>query len=126
MSLQGVSWNSACSKWVAVLWDRQLKRARHIGSFLTEEEAAKAYDRKALEMLGPTHAGLNFRESEFGMELCFGGEPGIFMRVGVGEWRRIVSRKNGKVKRRNIRASITMAEAKGWTHKIRLKADRKV
>ncbi|KAG1679682.1 hypothetical protein FOA52_006201 [Chlamydomonas sp. UWO 241] len=59
---KGVSWNSACSKWVAVLWDRELKRARHIGSFESEEDAARAYDREALKMLGPD-AGLNFRES---------------------------------------------------------------
>jgi hypothetical protein len=60
---KGVSWNSACSKWVAVLWDRELKRARHIGSFESEEDAARAYDREAIKMLGP-EAGLNFRESE--------------------------------------------------------------
>ncbi len=60
---KGVSWNSACSKWVAVLWDRELKRARHIGSYESEEDAARAYDKEALRMLGP-EAGLNFRESE--------------------------------------------------------------
>ncbi|KAJ9523853.1 hypothetical protein QJQ45_020050, partial [Haematococcus lacustris] len=59
---KGVSWNSACSKWVAVLWDRELKRARHIGSFESEEAAARAYDREAIKMLG-ADAGLNFRES---------------------------------------------------------------
>ncbi|KXZ47075.1 hypothetical protein GPECTOR_38g312 [Gonium pectorale] len=59
---KGVSWNSACSKWVAVLWDRELKRARHIGSYESEEDAARAYDKEALRMLGP-EAGLNFRES---------------------------------------------------------------
>eukprot|EP00798_Chlamydomonas_sp_ICE-L_P011111 gene11111-18734_t len=59
---KGVSWNSACSKWVAVLWDRELKRARHIGSYESEEDAARAYDREAIKMLGPD-AGLNFRES---------------------------------------------------------------
>lgn len=60
---QGVSWNSACCKWVAVLWDRSLKRARHLGSFESEEEAARAYDREALRLLGG-EAGLNFRDSE--------------------------------------------------------------
>jgi len=43
---------------------RELKRARHIGSFESEEDAARAYDREALKMLG-VDAGLNFRESEF-------------------------------------------------------------
>lgn len=42
---------------------RELKRARHIGSFESEEDAARAYDREAIKMLGPD-AGLNFRESE--------------------------------------------------------------
>ena len=60
---KGVSWNSACSKWVAVLWDRELKRARHIGSYESEEDAARAFDREAIKMLG-TEAGLNFRDSE--------------------------------------------------------------
>lgn len=59
---QGVSWNSACGKWVAVLWDRNLKRARHLGSFESEEDAARAYDKEALKLLG-AEAGLNFRES---------------------------------------------------------------
>lgn len=62
---KGVSWNSACSKWVAVLWDRELKRARHIGSFEKEVDAARAYDKEALRMLG-NEAGLNFRECERG------------------------------------------------------------
>jgi hypothetical protein len=67
---KGVSWNSACSKWVAVLWDRELKRARHIGSFESEEAAARAYDREAIRMLG-ADAGLNFRESEsLGWRVC--------------------------------------------------------
>lgn len=43
---------------------RELKRARHIGSFESEEDAARAYDREAIKMLGP-EAGLNFRESEW-------------------------------------------------------------
>ena len=42
---------------------RELKRARHIGSYESEEDAARAYDREAIKMLGPD-AGLNFRESE--------------------------------------------------------------
>lgn len=44
---------------------RELKRARHIGSFESEEAAARAYDREAIKMLG-ADAGLNFRESELG------------------------------------------------------------
>ncbi|MEW5302671.1 MAG: hypothetical protein WDW36_005432 [Sanguina aurantia] len=71
---KGVSWNSACSKWVAVLWDRELKRARHIGSYESEEEAARAYDREATRMLG-TDAGLNFREKAAEYLIEVGAHP---------------------------------------------------
>lgn len=50
---------------------RELKRARHIGSFESEEDAARAYDREAIKMLGPD-AGLNFRESESEMKGVLG------------------------------------------------------
>ena len=52
---------------------RELKRARHIGSFESEEDAARAYDREAIKMLGPD-AGLNFRESEWRVCVCVGGD----------------------------------------------------
>ncbi|KAK9833931.1 hypothetical protein WJX74_010135 [Apatococcus lobatus] len=58
---RGVSWNSAGSKWVAVLWDRSLKRARHIGTFDSELDAARAYDQAACQLIGPS-ARLNFRD----------------------------------------------------------------
>ncbi|KAK9868199.1 hypothetical protein WJX84_001531 [Apatococcus fuscideae] len=58
---RGVSWNSAGSKWVAVLWDRGLKRARHIGTFDSELDAARAYDQAARQLIGPS-ARLNFRD----------------------------------------------------------------
>jgi hypothetical protein len=47
---------------ICTLCCRELKRARHIGSFESEEAAARAYDREAIKMLG-ADAGLNFRES---------------------------------------------------------------
>ncbi|KAK9808652.1 hypothetical protein WJX72_001315 [[Myrmecia] bisecta] len=59
---KGVSWNHGCAKWVAVAWDRDSKCARHIGSFESEEEAARAFDAEALRMLG-ADAGVNFRDS---------------------------------------------------------------
>jgi hypothetical protein len=59
---KGVSWNGGCCKWVAVVWDRELKRARHMGSYEDEVEAARAYDSAALKMLG-RDAGVNFAES---------------------------------------------------------------
>ena len=61
---RGVSWNSAGSKWVAVLWDRGLKRARHIGTFDSELDAARAYDQAARQLIGPS-ARLNFRLGTF-------------------------------------------------------------
>ena len=60
-----------------LLPSRELKRARHIGSFESEEDAARAYDREAIKMLGPD-AGLNFRESEW-----MGGRGGTYNREGV-------------------------------------------
>jgi hypothetical protein len=59
---KGVSWNGACCKWVVVVWDREIKRARHVGSYCDELAAARAYDREALRMLG-RDAGVNFEES---------------------------------------------------------------
>lgn len=44
---------------------RSLKRARHIGAYVVEEDAARAYDHAAIEMLG-ADAGLNFRDSKWG------------------------------------------------------------
>lgn len=83
---KGVSWNSACSKWVAVLWDRELKRARHIGSYESEEAAAKAYDKEALKMLGPQNAGLNFRESEYWLNVSLTCSAGAGVMVMVTEF----------------------------------------
>lgn len=50
---KGVSWKKGRSKWRAYMG------GAHIGHFNTKEEAAKAYDKKALEVFGE-FAKLNF------------------------------------------------------------------
>jgi len=69
---RGVSWNVACAKWVAVLWDRAAKKARHVGSFDDEVEAARAYDAEAWRRHGAA-AVLNF-----------GVPPGASIAAGAG------------------------------------------
>ena len=54
---KGVSWNRRHNKWHAVIDIDQ--KTRHIGFFVDETEAAKAYDRKAKEHFGE-FAYLNF------------------------------------------------------------------
>lgn len=54
---KGVSWTTRRQKWCAQI--EVDKRNRHIGYFLSEEEAARAYDRVALEVFGE-YAYLNF------------------------------------------------------------------
>lgn len=62
--IQGVSWSSSCHKWAAVIWDRLSKKARHVGVYGSEEEAARAYDREVITAQGAKNTGLNFRNSE--------------------------------------------------------------
>jgi hypothetical protein len=47
----GVSWYKANSSWMVQMRDSQTKR--YIGSFASEEDAARAYDRAAVEARGP-------------------------------------------------------------------------
>eukprot|EP00878_Enallax_costatus_P011555 GHUV01012063.1.p1 GENE.GHUV01012063.1~~GHUV01012063.1.p1 ORF type:complete len:218 (+),score=60.12 GHUV01012063.1:206-859(+) len=61
--VQGVSWSSSCHKWAAVIWDRVSKKARHVGVYGSEEEAARAYDREVIATQGAKNTGLNFRDS---------------------------------------------------------------
>lgn len=56
---KGVNWYAATGKWRAQININH--RAIHLGYFFNEEDAAKAYDRKALELFGE-HAKLNFLE----------------------------------------------------------------
>ena len=56
---KGVYYNSQKQKWVAQICYKKKRVSTHIGSYMTEIEAAKAYDTKALEMFGE-YANCNF------------------------------------------------------------------
>ncbi|KAG1654545.1 hypothetical protein FOA52_008401 [Chlamydomonas sp. UWO 241] len=49
----GVSWSKSSSVWHVKLTDPITKRSRHIGCFVDEVDAAKAYDRAAVLARGP-------------------------------------------------------------------------
>ncbi|KAG1673857.1 hypothetical protein FOA52_012882 [Chlamydomonas sp. UWO 241] len=49
----GVAWDKAESSWRAQLTDPLTKRQRYIGSFASEEDAARAYDFAAVQAHGP-------------------------------------------------------------------------
>jgi hypothetical protein len=56
---KGVYWEKRYRKWCAAIWFEG--RNHYLGSFDVEIEAAKAYDRKAVELFGE-FAYLNFPE----------------------------------------------------------------
>ncbi|KAG1673875.1 hypothetical protein FOA52_012900 [Chlamydomonas sp. UWO 241] len=49
----GVCWHKASSSWQVKLRDPQTKRQQHIGTYASEEDAAHAYDRAAVQAHGP-------------------------------------------------------------------------
>ncbi|KAG1661746.1 hypothetical protein FOA52_004805 [Chlamydomonas sp. UWO 241] len=49
----GVCWDKASSSWRARVWVPQTKHHQHIGSYVSEEDAARAYDCTAVRLLGP-------------------------------------------------------------------------
>jgi hypothetical protein len=55
----GVFRVKASSSWECKLWDPKTKRQRHLGYFASEEDAARAYDRAAVQARGPD-TKLNF------------------------------------------------------------------
>ena len=57
---RGVSWNASKRKWVAQI--NVNEKRKHVGSFASPEEAARAYDKAAKENYGE-FAALNFGEA---------------------------------------------------------------
>lgn len=57
-SFKGVSWHKTANKWRSVIMFK--KKQHHIGFFTEETEAAKAYDKKAIDIFGE-FAYLNFK-----------------------------------------------------------------
>ncbi|KAG1675743.1 hypothetical protein FOA52_012399 [Chlamydomonas sp. UWO 241] len=51
--LIGVAWYKPSCSWRAQLQDPQTKHKQHIGCYASEEDAARAYDREAVRVLGP-------------------------------------------------------------------------
>jgi hypothetical protein len=49
----GVYWNKAYSSWFARMTDPQTKGRHHIGSYASEEDAARAYDCAVVQARGP-------------------------------------------------------------------------
>jgi hypothetical protein len=47
-----------------VIWDRVERKARHLGVFSSEEDAARAFDKEVIRTQGANNSGLNFRDSE--------------------------------------------------------------
>jgi hypothetical protein len=63
----GLKKGSKKGKWFAAIYIES--RCTHLGTFDTEEQAAWAYDKAALEHFGP-QAYLNFRDGGKGIETC--------------------------------------------------------
>ncbi|KAG1681532.1 hypothetical protein FOA52_014038 [Chlamydomonas sp. UWO 241] len=61
----GVRWSKSKSSWLVKLYDRKTKRCQHIGSYTSEEGAAQAYDRAAVQAHGPG-AKRNFHDVAIG------------------------------------------------------------
>lgn len=57
---KGVSWDKASNKWRACIYGER-NTTVHLGRFVSEEEAARAYDAKARELYGE-YARLNFSD----------------------------------------------------------------
>lgn len=49
---RGVSFEKKTQNWVAVFWDRTRNQSKRIGTFISEEDAALAYDEYAEKLLG--------------------------------------------------------------------------
>ncbi|KAG1673862.1 hypothetical protein FOA52_012887 [Chlamydomonas sp. UWO 241] len=69
----GVGWGTANSAWNVAMRDPQTKRSRHIGTFSTEEAAARAYDCAAVQAHGAA-AKRNFPGEDISELLAAAGE----------------------------------------------------
>ncbi|KAG1661851.1 hypothetical protein FOA52_011618 [Chlamydomonas sp. UWO 241] len=56
----GVCWHTGVLAWQVQLWDPQAKRRQHIGTYASEEDAARAYDYATVKMHGPGYTKRNF------------------------------------------------------------------
>jgi hypothetical protein len=72
----GVTWHKAKSSFYVQLWDPQTKRTRHVGSYTSQEDAARAYDFAAVQAHGP------------GVKRNFPGEAISELPVSKGEERK--------------------------------------
>ncbi|KAG1670513.1 hypothetical protein FOA52_015378 [Chlamydomonas sp. UWO 241] len=57
---RGVGWDKRREKWEVRLWDPEVKGNQYIGRYISEEDAARAYDCAAVKMFGPGCKGRNF------------------------------------------------------------------
>ena len=60
---KGVSWYTSANKWGANIMGTKNGKRRYLGLFVSDIEAAKAYDQAAKELFGP-FAVLNFPDAE--------------------------------------------------------------
>jgi hypothetical protein len=72
----GISWNKGSSSWRVRLTDTQTKRSNTIGNYVSEEDAARAYDCAAVQARGP------------GVKRNFPGEAISELPVSKGEERK--------------------------------------
>ncbi|KAG1671919.1 hypothetical protein FOA52_003486 [Chlamydomonas sp. UWO 241] len=56
----GVCWNEDKKTWTAQLWNLHTKIQKHIGTYASEENAARAYDWATVKMHGPECTERNF------------------------------------------------------------------
>ncbi|KAG1671889.1 hypothetical protein FOA52_003456 [Chlamydomonas sp. UWO 241] len=57
---RGVSWHKGTAAWEVYLQDPQAKCKQHVGTYTSEEDAARAYDWAAVKLHGPGYTKRNF------------------------------------------------------------------
>lgn len=56
----GVTWHKKRNKWLAQIWRKELNKNERVGLFDSEIDAAKAWDKRAIELRG-INTKLNFK-----------------------------------------------------------------